>query len=149
MVLITASRLNFVLPRIVGRIAYCITRQISNAGKRRSHSWRCAGSENLLNGERPAAWRETHLLWRASRMEVRLEDLFCKGLEIYTQSLLDRCNRSHALDPSAFLGLRMGLRFSTYLVDQLNRVNRLIESHKSHCSASAHSGPKNPLSPSL
>lgn len=75
-------------------------------------------------------------------MEVRLEDLFCKGLEIYTQGLLDRGNRSHTLDPSAFLRLGMALCFNTYPVDQLYRVNRLIESHKSHCLVSAHGVPQ-------
>lgn len=81
-------------------------------------------------------------------MEVRLEDLFCKGLEIYTQGLLDRGNRSHTLDPSAFLRLRMALCFNTYPVDQLYRVNRLIESHKSHCLVSAHGVPQGLAGPS-
>lgn len=75
-------------------------------------------------------------------MEVRLEDLFCKGLEIYAEGLFDRGHRRHTFDPSAFLRLRMGLRFSTYPEDQLHRVNRFIESHECHCPASAHSVPK-------
>lgn len=71
-------------------------------------------------------------------MEVRLEDLFCKGLEIYTECLLDGGHRSHTLDPSAFLRLRMGLCFGTYPMDQLHRVDRFFESHECHCPASAH-----------
>lgn len=72
----------------------------------------------------------THRLWWPTRMEMRLENLFRKSRQVHTQGLPDWCDWMHALDPSAFLSLRMGMCFATQTVHKLYRVYWGIQTHE-------------------
>lgn len=62
--------------------------------------------------------QESHLLWWTTRMEMRLENLLCKFLEIHTERLLDLRDWSQALNVSALFGLWVSMCFRAQTVDQ-------------------------------
>ena len=51
-------------------------------------------------------------------MEMRLENLLCKFLEIHTERLLDLRDWSQALNVSALFGLWVSMCFRAQTVDQ-------------------------------
>lgn len=66
-------------------------------------------------------------------MEMRLENLLCKSLQVNTKSLFDLSNGCHPLNVTASFLFRVCLSFQAELVDHLHRIYRLIKLDESHC----------------
>lgn len=79
---------------------------------------------------RPFAGRETHLLRRSTRIEVRLKDFLRKVFQVYAEGLSNGSDGGHPHNPAASLLVGIFLSVNTYAVDQIHRIYRLVESNK-------------------